>query len=256
MAEALISQLKSPPKIIASDINKKRLNYLKKKYRIKVVKNNLEVFDSGDIVILAVKPQNMANVLGKGLGAKDWGRGKLIISIAAGIPLSYLQKKLPGLPIVRAMPNNPCLVGMGMTALAGGKKVSRAQFNKAAAIFKAVGEVVEVKEKVMDAVTGLSGSGPAYVYQSIEALAYGGVAAGLPQSTAAQLALMTVLGAAGAVLKSGKAPSDLREMVTSPGGTTLEGLKVLKRRKFSRALVEAVVAAARKSKKLSQKWTS
>jgi len=253
MAEALIARSRSPKSIIASDISKKRLSYLKKKYKIKIAKNNLQVFKSAQIVILAVKPRNMGQVL----GTRDQGPGKkkIIICIAAGIPLSYLQKKLPGVPVVRAMPNNPALVGMGMTALAKGKNVSRAQYKKAAAIFKAVGEVVEVKEKLMDAVTGLSGSGPAYVYQAIEALAYGGIAAGLPKKTAAELALITVLGAAYTVLNTGKSPAELREMVASPGGTTIEGLKALKRRGFSRALIEAVMAAAKKSKVLSKKWT-
>jgi pyrroline-5-carboxylate reductase len=253
MAEALIARSKSPRSIIASDISSKRLAYLRKKYKIRKAKNNLEVFKAAQIIILAVKPQNMAEVL---RGTRGAGRGTLVISIAAGIPLSYLQEKLPGIPVIRAMPNNPALVGMGMTALARGKKVSRAQYKKAAAIFKAVGEVVEVKERLMDAVTGLSGSGPAYVYQTIEALAYGGVAAGLPKRTAAELALITVLGAAYTVLNTGKSPAELREMVASPGGTTIEGLKVLKKKGFSKALIEAVKAAAKKSKALSKKWTS
>lgn len=260
MAEALISKLGSPKKIIASDISSKRLSYLKQKYKIKTTRDNCEVFKKAKIIILAVKPQNIRDVrpLDSARGKRDMRdvrRGTLIVSIAAGIPLSYLQKKFPTIPIVRAMPNNPALVGMGITALAKGKGVSRAQFKKAEAVFKAVGEVVEVKEELMDAVTGLSGSGPAYVYQLIESLAQGGYAVGLPRNISAKLAVMTVLGAACTVLKTGRSPSELREMVASPGGTTIEGLNVLKQRKFSKALIEAVLAASKKSKKLSHQWT-
>jgi pyrroline-5-carboxylate reductase len=253
MAEALISRLYLFQSIIAYDVDNKRLSYLKKKYRLKAARNNWEAFNAAKIIILAVKPQNMAEALDE-IGKVE--NGKLVISIAAGIPLSYLQKKLPGLAIVRAMPNNPCLVGMGITALARGRSVSPAQYKKAAAIFDAVGAVVEVPENLMDAVTGLSGSGPAFVYQAIEALTAGGTALKLPKKVAEKLALQTVLGAAVTVIGTGKSPAELRGMVTSPGGTTIEGLKALAKRKFSRALQEAVFAAARKSKRLSQRWTS
>ncbi len=257
MAEALIARLGSSQKVIASDVKKVRLNYLRKKYKIRVAKSNLEVFRSGSIIILAVKPQNMAKVLEE-LRAQgtEHRTQKLVISIAVGIPLKYLQKKLPGLPIVRAMPNNPCLVGMGITALTKGRSVNRGLFRKAGVIFEKVGGVVRVPEKWMDGVTGLSGSGPAFVYQMMEALTSGGIAAGLPKNVAAMLALQTVLGSAVTVKGTGKSPRDLRIMVTSPGGTTMEGLKVLNKRKFSRALRDAVVAAAKKSKALNRKWTS
>jgi pyrroline-5-carboxylate reductase len=253
MAEALIACSRSPKQIIVSDISKKRLSYLKKKYKIKLAKDNAEVFKKAKVVILAVKPQNVRDVL-RGL-SRAKSRETVVISIAAGIPLSYLQKKLPGLSIIRAMPNNPCLVGMGITALAKGKKVKSKEFKQALKIFDGVGEVVVVPEKWMDAVTGLSGSGPAYIYECIEGLAHGGVKAGLSPSISAKLTLMTVLGAAFTVLNTGKSPKELKAMVTSPGGTTIEGLKMLKKRKFSKALIEAVNAAAKKSKKLSKKWT-
>jgi pyrroline-5-carboxylate reductase len=258
MAEALISRLKSPQSIIASDVAKKRLNYLKRKYKIKISKDNLSAFRFGEIVILAVKPQNIAEVLDEIGMVRGMGYGvrkKLVVSIAAGIPLSYLQKKLPGIPVVRAMPNNPCLVGMGITGLARGKAVSRDLYKKAKEIFERVGEVVEIPEKWMDALTGVSGSGPAFVYQCIEALASGGMAVGLPENIAAKLALQTVLGAAATAKETGKSPGKLREMVASPGGTTIEGLKVLKKYKFSQALTKAVIAAAKKSKVLSKRWT-
>ncbi|MFC1571281.1 pyrroline-5-carboxylate reductase [Candidatus Margulisiibacteriota bacterium] len=257
MAEALIARLGSSQSIIASDVNKKRLSYLRQKYKIKAAKDNLEVFSSAKIVILAVKPRDISAVVAELKRKKKTGnREQLVISIAAGIPLNYLAKKLPGVPIVRAMPNNPCLVGMGMTALAKGKKVSRALYKKAETIFRRVGEVLEVPEKWLDAVTGLSGSGPAFVYQAIEALTAGGIKSGLPKNVAARLALQTVLGAAATVKETGKNPKELRAMVTSPGGTTIEGLAVLKKMKFDQALAGAVLAAAKKSRVLSKKWTS
>ena len=164
MAEALISKLEA--KIIVSDIKKSRLNYLQKKHKVKIAKNNQTAFEFADIVVLAVKPHNLDDVVA-GLTLPN-KKGKLIISIAAGIELAYLQKMLPGFAIVRAMPNNPCLIGMGITALAKGKLVSAKQFKLVQKIFKAVGEVVVIPEKWMHAVTGLSGSGPAFIYLMIE----------------------------------------------------------------------------------------
>jgi pyrroline-5-carboxylate reductase len=251
MAEALISRLKTY-QIFASDINQARLFYLKKKYRLKVKPDNLQAFAFGEIVILAIKPQNFPEVMAQ---LKERGKGrKLIVSIAAGIPLRYLQKNFPGLPIIRAMPNNPCLVGAGITALARGKGVRDSEFRKVKKIFEKVGEVVEVSEKQMDAVTGLSGSGPAFVYLLIEALSEGGERLGLPKGVAGKLAQATVLGAGQTVKQTKLPPALLREMVTSPGGTTIEGLKVLERFNFKKALRQAVVAAAKKSKKLCQWW--
>jgi pyrroline-5-carboxylate reductase len=260
MAEALIARLGAPGSIVVSDKEKSRLSYLRAKYKVKVARDNLEAFRSGDVVILAVKPQNMAEVLAEVQGpprlrsGSRVGKQKLVISIAAGIPLSYLQKKLPGYSIVRAMPNNPCMVGAGITALAKGKGTRNWELGIAKRLFEAVGEVVEVPEKWMDAVTGLSGSGPAFVYLVIEALAAGGIASGLPGNAAAKLAVQTVLGAAQTVKMTGRHPRQLRAMVTSPGGTTIEGLAVLAKFKTAKALSLAVVAASKKSKILSKRW--
>ena len=254
MAEALICRL-GTKNIIASDRDARRLKYIKAAYGIKISESNVEVFNSAEIVVLAVKPQSIAEVLSEiGSSGIGGGKKKLIISIAAGIPIGYLQKKLPGCLIIRAMPNNPCLVGQGITALAKGKGTGRRELTVARKIFESVGEVIEAPEKWLDAVTGLSGSGPAYVYQMIEAMTAGGIAAGLPEKIAARLALQTVLGAAMTVKETGRDPGELRTMVTSPGGTTIEGLNVLARRKFSQAVVEAVGAAAKKSRVLSEKW--
>ena len=266
MAEALIARL--PQTIIATDINPQRIKYLKKKYGIKTAKNNLEAFNLAEIVILAVKPQNIAEVAAElapqNKKAKqdldEPGRvalplqNKLIISIAAGISIGYLQNKLPGIPVIRAMPNNPALIGAGITALARNKRVKNNLFKKAEAIFKTVGEVVEVPEAWMNAVTALSGSGPAFIYQTLLAMIEGGIKAGLPKKVSAKLALQTMLGAVKTVKETGRSPEELIAMVASPGGTTVEGLKVLDKLKFKRVLAEAVVAAARKAKNLSKKW--
>ena len=255
MAEAIVSHLQGH-RIMVSDVSPQRLDLLRQQYKVKTTSDNSEAFAFGDVVVLAVKPQQMSEVLEELRTSHiELRTKKLVISIAAGIPLNYLQKKLGGFPVIRAMPNNPCLVGYGITALAKGKRVGRSQMNKAAAIFGAVGQVIEVPEKWMDAVTGLSGSGPAFVYQAIEALIGGGVQAGLSKTAAAQLAVQTVLGSALTAKLSGKTPDELTSMVASPGGTTIEGLKVLGRAGFRKILEGAVVAAARRSKAISKKWT-
>lgn len=254
MAEALISRLKGY-QVMVADVSVQRLVLLRKKYKVKTTRDNSEAFAFGEVVVLAVKPQQMSEVLEELRTLNIEHRTqKMIISIAAGIPLDYLQKKLPGYPIIRAMPNNPCLVGYGITALAKGRKVSGKQDEEAKKIFRPVGEVVEVPEKWMDAVTGLSGSGPAFVYQAIEALIEGGAAAGLTRKVATQLALQTVLGSVLTAILAGKTPDQLTAMVASPGGTTVEGLKLLEQSRFKKILGGAVVAAARKSKAISKKW--
>ena len=251
MAEAIIARLGVKKNVLVSDVSRERLKLLGSKYKVKAQADNCAAFDSADVVILAVKPQQMAEALNELRSSKR----KLVISIAAGIPLSYLQKKLPGHSLIRAMPNNPCLIGEGITALAPGKGVTHYALRITKQIFASVGEVVEVPEKWLDAVTGLSGSGPAYVYQMIEVMTAGGVKAGLPKKLAARLAVQTVYGAAATVKRTGRDPEELRAMVTSPGGTTLEGLSVLERRQFAAAVIEAVGAAAKKSRVLSKRWS-
>lgn len=247
MAQALISHLGASTKIVASDKDKRRLRYVRAKYKVKIAKNNFEAFEAGDVVVLAVKPQDMAEVIAEVTSNQlPVIRRKLIISIAAGISIKYLEKAFPKAAVIRAMPNNPTLVGAGITALAAGSRADKKQLSAAKEIFASVGEVVEVEEKMLDAVTGLSGSGPAFIYLAMEALTAGGVAAGLSKSIAAKLAFHTVLGAAKAVIETGKSPEELRDMVTSPGGTTIEGLKVLDKGKF-KGLLSAAVVAAKKS---------
>lgn len=257
MAETLISHLGRKAEIFAADRDKTRLKKIAAQYKIKPVANNFEAFAAAEIIVLAVKPQNMAEVLTEIQSLKPKAqskKSKLIISIAAGMPLSYLERKLPGYPVVRAMPNNPCLVGAGITALVKGKKAGGRDFQTAEKIFQSVGQTVRVPEEYMDAVTGLSGSGPAFVYQVAEALIKGGIEAGLPNKLAGKLALQTVIGAAETLKVSGESPAKLRGMVTSPGGTTMEGLAVLEKYNSEKAFISAVQAAAAKSKFLNERW--
>jgi len=212
---------------------------------------NREAAARADTVIVAVKPDVVPSVL------REIGNvlrpGACVVSIAAGVPLSTIETHLPeGTPAVRAMPNTPCLVGEGAVALAAGAFATDAHLARAQALFEAVGAVVTVGEELMDAVTGLSGSGPAYVYMFIEALADGGVFAGLPRDVALKLAAQTVLGAARMVMETGRHPGQLKDMVTSPAGTTIAGVKVLEERGLRAACIGAVDAAARRSRELGR----
>ncbi|NEQ27953.1 MAG: pyrroline-5-carboxylate reductase, partial [Microcoleus sp. SIO2G3] len=176
----------------------------------------------------------------------------VVVSILAGVSLNQLEAAFGDQPVIRAMPNTPATVGAGITAIASGKTVTPHHVEQATTIFQAVGEVVEVPESLMDAVTGLSGSGPAYVAIMIEALADGGVAAGLPRAIASKLALSTVLGTAQLIQQSELHPAELKDRVTSPGGTTIAGVSQLERAGFRSALIEAVLAAKARSVQLGQ----
>ncbi|MCU0789086.1 MAG: pyrroline-5-carboxylate reductase, partial [Verrucomicrobia bacterium] len=177
----------------------------------------------------------------------------LLISIAAGVPLARLEAALPARArVIRVMPNTPALVGAAACGFALGTSATKADGALAQRLLSAVGLAFQVKETLLDAVTGLSGSGPAYVYQFIEALSDGGVAVGLPRDVATQLAAQTVLGSARMVLETGSHPGVLKDMVTSPGGTTIEGLHELEKGNLRGAVISAVRAAAEKSKRLGQ----
>jgi pyrroline-5-carboxylate reductase len=204
-----------------------------------------------DVVILAVKPQSMTEALASIRSAI--GNNALVVSIAAGVTLARLEGALPqGQRVVRVMPNTPCLIGRGASGLALGTQATKADAKLVASLLSAVGVAFEMPEKLLDAVTGLSGSGPAFVYSMIEALAAGGVAEGMSPELAGELAARTVAGAAEMVLQTGETPAVLRDRVTSPGGTTLAGLSVLRERGFSEAVSEAVKAATRRSIELGQ----
>jgi pyrroline-5-carboxylate reductase len=212
--------------------------------------DNLEVVRACDTVILAVKPQVMPAVL-KDLGAH--GETPLMVSVAAGVPLAKLESGLgQKARVVRVMPNTACLIGRGASAYSGGRLATADDLQVVGQLFRSVGIAFEVPEHLLDAVTGLSGSGPAFVYTMIEAMSDGGVLAGLPREVAHRLAAQTVAGAAGMVLETGRHPAELREAVTSPGGTTIAGLEALQRGGMRAAVIAAVKAAAERARELGQ----
>lgn len=205
--------------------------------------------ENDEIVLLAVKPHVVAKVARQ---AKTLWEGHLIVSIAAGIGLSQLADWFGHARVCRVMPNTPALVGVGASAFCCSEEVSGPDRDAIEGMLGAIGLVVTVEESQMDAVTGLSGSGPAYIYVAIEALADGGVLEGLPRPLALKLAAQTVLGAAKMVAESGQHPAELRDAVASPGGTTIAGLRALEQNGFRSALIEAVSAAANRSRQLAR----
>lgn len=199
-----------------------------------------------DVLILAVKPQVMPAAL-SGL-AEDLRPEQLIVSIAAGVSLATLEESLPeGTRVIRVMPNTPCLVGAGACGISSGTHATSDDVDLVCQLLASVGIVEVIPEKLMDALTGLSGSGPAYVFQIIEALSDGGVRMGLPRQTATRLAAQTLLGAAQMVLETGEHPGELKDAVTSPGGTTIAGIHELEAGGLRVALMNAVQAAAERS---------
>lgn len=254
MTEALVAGLLAkrllPPDLLhATDIRAERRTHLAERYGVAVGDDNARAAGWADLLVLSVEPQVLDEVLGDiALNIRD---GATIVSVAAGYPIARVQAPLPKpAPIVRAMPNTPSSVGEGVTALAMGPGVGPADREAARALFESVGMVVEVEERLMDAVTGLSGSGPAYIYLLVEALADGGVRAGLPRATAHSLAAQTVLGTARLLIESGTHPAELKDRVASPAGTTIAGLQKLEEGRVRAAFIAAVEAAARRSAEL------
>ncbi|MBP0017401.1 MAG: pyrroline-5-carboxylate reductase [Cyanobacteria bacterium SBLK] len=255
MGEAILSRLLdrnlySPENVMVSDPLQQRRDYLEQTYGVKVTDANQAIFTARTI-LLAIKPQILDRVVSE-LSGMDPTPATLVLSILAGMPLQRLKAAFPGCAIVRAMPNTPATVGAGMTAIAPGTGVSPEQMDLAKTIFSAVGEVVEVSESLMDAVTGLSGSGPAFVALLVEALADGGVASGLPRAIASQLAVQTVLGTAKLLQETELHPAQLKDRVTSPGGTTIAGVAALEAGGFRAAAIAAVKAACARSQELGR----
>jgi len=237
--------------IIASDLYQPSLEKVSKETGIETTQDNLEVVGKSDIIVLAVKPDIVPRVLEQISPAIE--PKHTVISIAAGITLYTLETALPaGARCVRVMPNTPCLVGAAAAAFALGAAAGEADCARAQALLRPVGLALEVQEKLLDAVTGLSGSGPAYAFLFIEALADGGVRAGLPRPVALQLAAQTVKGAAQMVLETGSHPGVLKDQVCSPGGTTITGVAALEREGFRNAAICAVVEATNRSKEMSK----
>lgn len=204
--------------------------------------------NSDNAVFLAVKPNGVAGACKDIMDAKDVGA--VVISIAAGVTLKSLEEALPGRRVVRVMPNTPCLVGEAACGFSLGTHATDGDRTLVKTLLDAVGVCMEVNEALLNAVTGVSGSGPAYVFQFIEALSDGGVKAGLPRNVATMLAAQTVKGAAEMVLKTGKHPGELKDAVTSPGGTTIAGVEALEKGGFRAATISAVVAATKRSMQL------
>ncbi len=254
MAEALIKGMLSADvaksrQMAVTDASPARLVYLKKYKNLNLVKSNQEAVRGADIVLLCVKPQVMDAVLAEIAGVAD--SSKLVISIAAGITISRLEQALTANPrVIRVMPNTPALVLSGAAGLAKGNRATNEDLALAQEIFSAVGRAVVVDEKLMDAVTGLSGSGPAFVFTVIEALSDAGVKVGIPRPLALELAAQTVFGSAKMVLDTKEHPAKLRDMVTSPGGTTIAGMHELEKGKLRAVLMNAVEAATRRSREL------
>ena len=243
--------LTTAKQIIASDPVDAARKYFSKETGAKTTNSNLEVVRFADVLVLAVKPGNVAELLQE--MRENFTQKHLLISIAAGVPIAKLEGGLSNSArVIRVMPNTPALVGSSATAFALGKSANADDAKLAEKLFSAVGIAFQLKESLLDAVTGLSGSGPAYVYLMIEALSDGGVASGLPRDVATKLAAQTVFGSAQMVLETGQHPGVLKDMVTSPGGTTIEGLHELEKGKVRGSLINAVRAATEKSRKLGQ----
>jgi len=236
--------------ITVTDIDPARLDDLRSSLKVQVTADNRKAVKDADIIILAVKPQSFPETL-KGIRTAA-GPSKLFISIAAGVTTEFIEKALSKKPrVLRVMPNVNALAGEGAAAVARGHFTKKDDVQYALAILNAVGLAVEVDEKHMDAVTGLSGSGPAYCFLMIEALTDAGVQLGLARDLSEKLAAQTMLGSARLCLESGQHPAQLKNMVTSPGGTTAAGLKVLEEGKIRATLTAAVEAAARRAKELA-----
>jgi pyrroline-5-carboxylate reductase len=255
MAEALIGGLlacraDAAAHLFVTDPVAARRDVIKARFDVRVGEDNLEAVSWADVVLLAIKPQVFDTVL---QAVAPRLTGHLVISIAAGVPIHRIQSHIAGqVRIVRVMPNAPAVVREGVSVLAFGQGVTEADRALVLTLFQSVGRVVALDERLMDAVTGLSGSGPAFIFMAIEALADGGVKAGLSRTIAEQLAAQTVLGAARMVLETGKHPAQLKDMVASPGGTTIAGLHELELGGLRACLIAAVEAASQRSAELGR----
>jgi pyrroline-5-carboxylate reductase len=255
MAGALIKGLLGagacePDRVWATDVRSERLDELRDRHGIRVGSDNVEAARWADVVVLATKPQVFDRILAQ----LDTAVGDaLVVSIAAGVPIAVMEAWLPrGTRVVRAMPNTPALVDAGATALAAGTHATAADVALARGIFESVGITVVLDESLLDAVTGLSGSGPAYIFLIIEALSDAGVKVGLHRDSAQRLAAQTVLGSAKLLIDTGEHPGRLKDMVTSPGGTAIAGLHTLEAGGLRTTLINAVEAATARAQTLGE----
>jgi pyrroline-5-carboxylate reductase len=254
MGEAMLSAildrgLATPESVSVSDISEFRRQHLGQKYSVAVSSNNRQAIDSSDIVILAIKPQNLAEVMAELSGQLK--PGQLVLSIIAGTRINTLCLGLNHRLVVRVMPNTPVQIGEGISVWTATAEVTEQQREWVGSILGAMGKEIYVDdEKYIDMATAVSGSGPAYIFLFIESLVEAAVHIGLPRDIAQELVLETLLGSGHLVQKSGKEPSELRRMVTSPGGTTAEALLQLEKGGFSDLILQAVIAAHNKARRL------
>ena len=263
MGQALIKGIlkrgiANPRDIIISDLDKNKLQVISCELQVAVAEDNREVIEKANIIILAVKPKDVESVLKEisdylQVLSASGDSPKLIISIAAGITTRYIEEHLgEDIPVVRVMPNTPALIGAGIAAISRGRFAGEEEERIAEELFLGVGKTVKVREELMDAVTGLSGSGPAYVFAVMESLVEAGMKEGLSPDLAQRLVSQTVLGAVKMVMETGEKLSTLREMVTSPGGTTEAALRIFEERNLKNILAEGVGAAVRKSEEMGK----
>lgn len=242
-------QVLRPENIRATVNHAERATALSSKYGVNVSTDNRSAVRDADVVLLCIKPQTLGDVMQE---IRDELRPhQLVISIAASVPTSYIEQRIPEqVPVVRAMPNTPSMVGAGMTAFCCGKAVKQANLDMVHTLFGTVGETVRVDEKHMDAVTGLSASGPAYIFMILESLAEGGVKMGLPRDIAMKLAGQTVMGSAKMMLETGDHPALLKDAVATPAGCTVDGILELEEGGLRVTLIKAVVKASQRAKEL------
>lgn len=258
MAEALLRGLLGRGIVPAAQVwvtnrtNTPRLEFLEARYGVRTTRQKHALTAASSIVILAVKPKDMAGALRELNGLLN--RDHLVISVAAGIPLRMIEEAVAGIPVIRAMPNTSAAVQESATVLAAGAGATEAHLAQAERIFRAVGDVAVVDEELLDAVTGLSGSGPAYVYHLLEAMIHAGSALGLDGVLARRLAVQTLVGAARMLAETREDPGELRRQVSSPGGTTMAALQTLEARGFAESVRDAVDRAARRSRELAVEY--
>ncbi len=251
MAEALISAIlksKLSKSMIASDVDGKRLEYIKTKHKINITKNNKEVIHSSDIVVLAVKPQIINSVLEE---IKE--TNKLIVSIAAGITIKHLESKLKKARVIRVMPNTPCLVGEMAAGFSKGTKAKQEDVLIVEEILNSSGKAFYLNEDMLDAVTALSGSGPAFIARLLEWMIEGAKKEGLKEDVAQELAYQTAIGTGRLLQEKGITPKELVDMVSSPNGTTVAGRDVLENSDVKEILMKTIEAAAKRSKELGKR---
>jgi pyrroline-5-carboxylate reductase len=256
MAEAMLSAvlekgLSTPETISVSDIKESRLQYIVQKYSVTVMESNRLALEKGDIVILAVKPQDLAGVMIELNGY--FKSSQLVLSIIAGARISTMRRGLNHIRVVRVMPNTPAQIGQGMSIWTATPEVTELQKREVTSLLGAMGkEIYVTDEQYIDMATAVSGSGPAYVFLFIESLVDAAVHIGLPRDIAQELVLQTVLGSALFIQQSGKTPNELRRMVTSPGGTTAEAIARFEEGRFSELVMQAVTAAFDKARILGE----